>query len=227
MPIEIINKIMVKQLSKSMPKAALFDLDGVVFDTEPLYTRFWQEEGKRYHPEIPDFAYRIKGQTLVEIYERYFSQWVEEQPLITERLLAYEANMQYTYVANFESFARGLHELGVKMAVVTSSNKEKMARVYKAHPELKEYFDAILTSEDFTRSKPDPDCYLKGAAVFGVRPDECVGFEDSFNGLKAVRAAGMPVIGLATTNSEEAIRPYCDLVIKDYTNWTHKILPFI
>ena len=51
------------------------------------------------------------------------------------------------------------------------------------------FFDAILTSEDFERSKPDPDCYLKGAALFGAERDECVVFEDSFNGLKAGRAA--------------------------------------
>ena len=77
-------------------------------------------------------------------------------------------------------------------------------------------FDAILTSEDFERSKPDPDCYLKAAQRLGVEVGDCVVFEDSFNGLKSGRAAGMYVVGLSTTNPAEAIRPYCDEVIANY-----------
>ena len=56
-----------------MIKAALFDLDGVVFETESQYTIFWGMIGREYHPEMPDFAHRIKGQTLVQIYDKYFS----------------------------------------------------------------------------------------------------------------------------------------------------------
>ena len=91
-----------------------------------------------------------------------------------------------------------------------------MESVYKHHPEFKSLFDAILTSEDFERSKPDPDCYLKAAARFGATPVACVVFEDSFNGLKSGRAAGMRVVGLATTNRAEDIAPLCDIVIADY-----------
>ena len=62
----------------------------------------------------------------------------------------------------------------------------------------------------------DPDCYLKAARRFGLKPSECIVFEDSFNGLKSGRAAEMTVVGLSTTNSAEAISPLCDLVIPDY-----------
>jgi len=78
-------------------------------------------------------------------------------------------------------------------------------------------FDAILTSEDFAASKPDPDCYLRAARRLGARPEDCVVFEDSFNGLRSGRAAGMTVVGLATTNAADAIRPLCDHVVGDYT----------
>ena len=77
-------------------------------------------------------------------------------------------------------------------------------------------FDRILTSEDFTASKPAPAPYLKGAECFGLSPLQCVGFEDSFNGLKAVRGAGVFTVGLSTTNPEEAIKPYADIVIPNY-----------
>ena len=100
--------------------------------------------------------------------------------------------------------------------MVTSSNQPKMEAVYQSHPEFRSLFDAILTSEDFERSKPDPDCYLKAAQRLGVKVEDCVVFEDSFNGLKSGRAAGMYVVGLSTTNPAEAIRPYCDEVIANY-----------
>ncbi len=96
-----------------------------------------------------------------------------------------------------------------------------MKSVCVQRPELPDYFDCMLTSDDFCKSKPDPECYLKGAQKFNARPCECIGLEDSFNGLKAVRAAGEFVVGLATTNSEEAIRPYSDCVIKDFKGLTY------
>ena len=198
-------------------KAALFDLDGVVFDTEPQYTVFWGAQCREFHPEHPGLEHVIKGQTLDQIYDAWFSgELKEKQAMITERLNAYEASMNYLYIAGFEAFIDNLRKQGVKTAVVTSSNQQKMESVYRQHPEFKKLFDAILTSEDFDYSKPHPDCYLKAAARFGAHPEECVVFEDSFNGLKAGRSAGMRVVGLATTNDAEAIRPLCDEVIKDY-----------
>jgi len=204
-------------MEKTKMKAALFDLDGVVFNTEPQYTVFWGEQCREFHPEHPGLEHEIKGQTLVQIYDAWFvGPLAEKQQLITSRLNEFEKQMDYVYIAGFEDYIKDLRKQGIKTAVVTSSNQIKMEAVYQHHPEFKDLFDAILTSEDFERSKPDPDCYLKAAERFGVRPADCVVFEDSFNGLKSGRAAGMRVIGLATTNPAESIRPLCDEVIRDY-----------
>ena len=204
-------------MTKKDFQAALFDLDGVVFNTEPQYTVFWGAQCREFHPEHPGLEQEIKGMTLVQIYDAWFSgELSEKQTLITERLNDYEAQMSYDYVAGFEAFIHDLRSQGVKTAVVTSSNQPKMEAVYRSHPEFKGLFDAILTAEDFDRSKPDPDCYLKAAGRFGIAPEHCVVFEDSFNCLKSGRAAGMYVVGLATTNPTDAIRPLCDEVISDY-----------
>ena len=198
-------------------KAALFDLDGVVFDTEPQYTIFWGAQCREFHPEHPGLEHEIKGQTLVQIYDAWFSgELQEKQAVITERLNLYEQQMDYIYVPGFEDYVKKLRTQGVMTAVVTSSNRIKMEAVYQRHPEFKGLFDAILTSEDFDRSKPDPDCYLKAANRLEVSVKDSVVFEDSFNGLKSGRAAGMYVVGLATTNPAEAISPYADKVVKDY-----------
>lgn len=196
---------------------ALFDFDGVIVDTESQYTVFWDRMGAEYLG-IEDFGRRIKGQTLVQIFDGHFSGMLKEQEEVVARLNEYEAAMSYDFLPGVVDFLHELKEAGVPTAIVTSSNQPKMEQVYRAHPQLDEMVDAILTSEDFSRSKPDPECFLKGMEILGGTPEETVVFEDSFHGLAAGRAAGAYVVGLATTNSREDIVPLCDMVISDFTN---------
>ena len=88
--------------------------------------------------------------------------------------------------------------------------------------ELKNMVDRILTAEMFQKSKPDPDCFLLGAKVFETLPANCVVFEDSFHGIQAGNAAGMPVVGLSTTNPAEAIQNQCARVIPNFTRFTYE-----
>ena len=203
-----------------MFKAALFDLDGVVFDTEPQYTLFWGSQCRLYHPEHPGLEYEIKGSTLDQIFDRWWAGPLEaERTAVTRRLNEFEAQMRYEYIDGLQDFLAQLRRKGVKTAIVTSSNRQKMDSVYRSRPELKCCFDDILTSEDFTESKPSPQCYLRAASRLGATPGDCVVFEDSFNGLRAGRAAGMFVVGLATTNSREDIAPLSDVQISNYNNF--------
>lgn len=204
-------------------KAALFDLDGVVFDTEPQYTMFWGAQCREFHPEIPGLENQIKGQTLTQIYDKYFSGELEQKrELITSRLDDFEQQMAFTFVEGFETFVTDLRNNGVKTAVVTSSNQAKMESVYNKVKHFHSLFDEILTAEDFSHSKPHPDCYEKAAARFGADRSECIVFEDSFNGLKSGRAAQMAVIGLATTNPADSIAPLCDKVVSDYRGLSYE-----
>ena len=207
-------------MNKEKPIAALFDFDGVVVDTEPQYTLFWDEKGKKYHPEIPDFGHHIKGQTLIQIYKQYFRQPEGLQEEITRQLLDYELTMHFEYIDGVVDFMKELREKGVKLAIVTSSNDAKMANAYREHPELKSMVDYIVTADRVTHSKPHPECFLLGAEMLGVEKDNCIVFEDSFHGIEAGNRAGMKVIGLATTNSAEAIATKCGLVIPDFTDFT-------
>lgn len=200
-----------------MYKAALFDLDGVIFDTEPLYTEFWERQGQQYKPDITDFAHRIKGMTLVQIYDQYYPGETALQQRITAALNDFEAHMPFNFIPGAHEFLLKLRQKGIKTAVVTSSNQAKMAQVYRQHPDFKTLFDAILTSEDFTRSKPDPECYLTGARSLGAAPAECVAFEDSVNGMRSVKRAGIYLVGLVTTNPREVVEKYADELIDDFT----------
>lgn len=210
-----------------MYKAALFDLDGVVFNTEGQYTIFWGSMARKYFPDMPDFEKRIKGMTLVQIFEMSCPDDKQMQKELTKALDDFEAQMSYDYVPGFEAFIADLRKNGVKTAVVTSSNHDKMDKVYKAHPDFPKMFDAILTSEDFEKSKPDPDCYIKGAQRFGLTTGECAGFEDSINGLKAVKAANMYCVGLATTNPAEVVAQYADIVLENYVGCNNVLSLFV
>ena len=207
-------------MTMNQPIAALFDLDGVVFDTERQYTVYWQQVGQRYHPAITDFAQRIKGRTLVEIFQEYFDREPEAQAEISRGLVDFESRMHYDYIPGVEAFLDELRRNRVPRALVTSSNRAKMACAHRARPELTTHFDAILVAEDLGRSKPYPDGYLRAAERLGVSPTRCVVFEDSFSGLEAGRRAGGAVVGVATTNPAEAIATRCDRVIPDFRAFT-------
>ena len=209
-------------------KAALFDLDGVVFDTEPQYTIFWEAQCREFHPEYPGLEQEIKGMTLTQIYNRYFDgRLASVQSKITNRLNAFEREMKFEFVTGCEDFIHFLRQNEIKTAVVTSSNREKMKSVYRQYPDFGRMFDDVLTSEDFQRSKPDPDGYLAVAERLGMDCDQCVVFEDSINGLKAGKAAEMMVVGLATTNPVDAIKPLADMVICNYVGFEKVMTPYL
>ena len=197
----------------------LFDFDGVIAATETQYTEFWNRIGREYLGQ-EEFGHTIKGQTLVQIFGKYFESMDREQEEIVPQLNEFEANMSYDYIPGAQAFMKELKAAGIPMAIVTSSNDIKMSNAYKAHPELLELVDKVLTSEYFSTSKPDPECFLKGMEILGGTPGETVVFEDSFHGLTAGRASGAKVIGLATTNKREAIAPLCDMVIDDFYGLT-------
>lgn len=196
-------------------KAALFDLDGTLMDTEGQYTVFWGSVARKYRPDIPQLENLIKGTTLVQIYDRYFPdpEWQKE---ITKGLDEWERNMDYAFIPGALDFIRDIKAHGVKCAIVTSSNIKKMESVAKKVPDFDVLFDRILTAEDFTASKPAPDPYLAGAKVFGCTIDECVVFEDAFTGLQSGMSAGMYTIGVTTYNTREQIQDKCNYTIQNF-----------
>ena len=194
----------------------LFDFDGVIVDTESQYTIFWDKMGKDYLG-AENFGMTIKGQTLKQIFGKYFDGKTKEQEEIVPQLDGFESQMSYEYMPGFLEFITGLKSAGIPTAIVTSSNDDKMAHAFRAHPELPELVDAILTSEHFSKSKPDPECFLKGMEVLEGSPESTIVFEDSIHGINAGRASGAKVIGLATTNKSEVLTPLCDMVINDFT----------
>lgn len=202
-----------------MKIAALFDLDGVLIDSESIYTVFWNRMNELFPTGIDNFAYVIKGTTLPQILDRYFPD-----PQVQAELRVYlkkqEAEMVYRIFPGVERFLKALKEKGIPTAIVTSSNDAKMKVLFDSLPGFRDYFDVVVTDTDVTRSKPDPQGYMLAAERLGVPSEHCVVFEDSRAGLEAGRRAGGKVVAVATTLTHEDIAGCGDLVIDSFEELT-------
>lgn len=195
--------------------AALFDLDGVLIDTEGIYYDFWANIDRLYPTGIDDFAAYIKGSTLARIMT-YFEDESTRRHVVDE-LERHEASMRYEIFPGVMPFLDDLRERHIPCAIVTSSNDDKMTKLFAQNPGFSDYFDVVITDRQVTRSKPDPQGYLLAASRLGRDSHDCLVFEDSFSGLEAARRSGARVIGLATTNPREAVAPLADIVIDGFS----------
>ncbi|WP_029904463.1 HAD family phosphatase [Prevotella sp. 10(H)] len=207
---------------------ALFDMDGVMLDTESQYDIFWKDAGKRYGIDIPNFEKVIKGTTLPNILKKYFSEFTKEQlDILVEEIDKFEQQMVYPEIPGSIAFVNSLKALGMKVGLVTSSGITKLKEVYKVK-HFDTLFDTIVYDARITHGKPAPDCYLLAAKDLGVNPEECVVFEDSFAGIESGLAAGMTVIGLSTTHPAEKVKEKGVKEISDFTEMNYdKLLELV
>lgn len=204
----------------------LFDFDGVVADTESQYGVFWTDTAERCRLRIDNFSHVIKGTTLESIFEKYFSDFpVEEHENITAALAGFESRMKFAEIPGSIAFIRLLKERGMKVGLVTSSDDTKIGRAFDALG-LNGLFDTVVTANRISKGKPDPMCYLLGAADLKAEPSECVVFEDAFSGIQAATAAGMRVVGLSTTNSAGSLAGKVYAVVPDFKD-TGRVLDLL
>lgn len=189
----------------------LFDLDGVLIDTESIYTEFWHAMDCTYHTGIKDFVHVIKGTTLDNILNSYFPADFHQD--IVRRLDNLEHSMPYVIKPGACELLRTLADRGIPAVMVTSSNDLKMSQLWKQHPDFRDYFRDIVTADMITQSKPDPEGYLLGAKIAGASAEHCCVFEDSLQGVMAGRNSGAYVIGVTGTIPVDQLEKYSDRII--------------
>lgn len=182
----------------------LFDLDGVLLDTESIYTDFWLEIDNKYPTGVPGFAHIIKGSNLTTILDTYYPN-KELQKIIIGILDEFEKDMKYRPFTDAMKFVQELKECGIPMCIVTSSSMLKMENAFTQLPGFKDMFDGLITGDMVTNCKPHPEGYLLGAELIGIKPENCYVFEDSMQGIQAGINAGCKVIALTTTVAKEHI----------------------
>ena len=183
-----------------MLKGIIFDFDGLLVDTEIVSLKMYDQLLHEYGSEMTE-----------EIYARYYSGQTEENnvrkliqdydlPLSFDECMNRVLTLEKEIIAEGVELKPGVKELlellyGVefKIALATSSAKERALTILDQHG-IRMYFDVTVFAEDIIRSKPDPEIFLTAAEKLGCKPEECLVFEDSENGIEAAYRAGMQVI---------------------------------
>jgi len=202
----------MKSTGLSTPVGFLFDLDGVLIDSEKEYTLIWHEINRRFNSGYDDLEYRIKGMTLDNIIATYFPEPSMKEK-ITAALYELEEKMKYEWIPGSREFLALLRDKKLPAALITSSNDVKMKHLRDEIPDAESFFDVIVTSDKVTHSKPHPEGYLLAASLLAADPRNCVVFEDSLQGVKAGRNSGAFVVGMTGTLPAETIAPYADIVV--------------
>lgn len=207
--------------------AAIFDMDGVLIDSEPHHHVAWHrlclEEGVILTPA--QVAARTLGRPIRESLPVLLGRPVgvdEAARLIQRKAALYEEASGGTVppVAGVVAFVRGLGDLGVARGLATSALTVRVEPALAAIG-LDDQFTVRVTGDDVRQGKPDPEVYLTAAARLGVPPRACVVFEDAPVGIDAGRRAGMMVVGVATTCTVEDLRTAgAHRVIADFTRLT-------
>jgi len=199
------------------PAACLFDLDGLLLDTEPLHARAWREAAQTFGSHLdPARLLALRGRRRHDCADQVLA-WIRSeghrcdgreallavrQP-IAERLLA-----QAPAIAGAERLVRSCHGLGVPMALATSSSRAAVAQKAAPHPWL-ELITTRVHGDDaeLGAGKPAPDVFLLAAARLGVDPGACWAFEDSPAGAMAAAAAGCRVHVLRSGETQDSEFP--------------------
>jgi pseudouridine-5'-monophosphatase len=201
----------------------IFDMDGVLLDTEPLYTRVTSaiaaEHGKVFdwsvkgdligRPALDSAEFLVEKLQLPMSPQEYLDR---RNPILEELLATCEA------IAGAEAFTRELHGRGVPLGVATSTETALFGLKTGHHREWFSIFSTIVCGDhpSVRRGKPAPDIFLVAAEQLGAPPSECVVFEDSPNGVAAAIAAGMRVVGFPDPNMDPARYADADFIMRSF-----------
>ena len=180
-----------------MIRGVCFDMDGLLFDTERLGAEVMEQAAALQGCSLTEAQWRsVLGQSLAatrEALERWFGAGMDANRFVDDWCRLMLEHMRRKGVPEKPGARETLGQLrrrGVATALVTSNGRQ-VVREYLALRGFATLFDQVITGDMTSRSKPDPDIYLLGAERLGLPPAECAGVEDSVNGVKAIRAAGM------------------------------------
>lgn len=205
-----------------MLEAVIFDMDGVLIDSEPVHyesnKKIMQEFG--YNLEY-DYYKQFIGSTLTHMWEVIkkdyeISNEISELNRMSEQ---YSNNIikenGYIRVPGAAELVKMFNDNGIKLAVASSSSAYLIDKAV-SYLGIKECFDVLVSGENIANPKPSPDIFLKAAESLGVDVGRCLVIEDSANGVKAAKAAGMACVGYINPNSGEQDLSKADYLVESF-----------
>lgn len=214
-------------VEKRFPKAIIFDMDGVLVDSEPYHIevekRMFQKVGvdvsDEEHASYMGTATDVMWRQIIE--KRQLLHDVEEMTRLTnqEGIPFFSALEKLEPMPGLRKLLDFLENKKVPMAVASSSNPETIQIIIDKLG-LRKYFRHTISSGSVGKSKPAPDVFLHAAKLLGVEPENCLVIEDSKNGIKAAKSAGMFCVAYGGASSESQDQGEADIVVDDFEKLT-------
>jgi beta-phosphoglucomutase len=207
-----------------MIKCVIFDMDGVVVNTEPLSYTANKQLYRSLGISVPDEVYATftgnSDKNIVQKLKDLYEISLTNEQLLEEKYKyffeAFDTSEDLDLMPGVKDLIINLHANGYVLVLASSSSKRKIAKVFTRFG-LHEYFDHIVSGEDFEFSKPNPAIFIEAAALSGFPKEECVVIEDSTNGIKAAQAAGIYCIAYQSEHAMLQDTSLANEVITDFS----------
>ncbi len=211
-----------------MMKAVLFDMDGVVVDNLPYHVDAWLLFCERHGiPLTREVFYReLNGMNSKDTFE-----WLYQREMSREEIEVLEEEKELLYRAFYRDqmkpangllvFLKLLHSNGIKTALATSAGPGNIDFILDGLG-IRNQFDAVIGGAEVKKGKPDPEIYLKAAAMVQVEPSDCWVIEDSLQGISSGLNAGMRVVGITTSHTSKELA-HTQLIAADFVDLFEKL----
>ncbi|GGG47281.1 HAD family hydrolase [Hymenobacter glacieicola] len=210
-----------------MVRTVIFDMDGVIVDTEPVHRYAYFSHFRELGIAVPDEEYAtFTGRSTKNVYQYLkdkhgLAQPVEELVMMKREFFnqAFDEKPDLDLLEGVRVLIEELHAHGMQLILASSASHSTIDRVMRRFA-LGPYFSHVVSGEDFPRSKPDPAIFVHAASLSAAPPAECVVIEDSANGVTAAKAAGLYCIGYNSEHSPLQDLSHADLVVGHFHELT-------
>lgn len=216
-------------------KVVIFDMDGVLIDSEPAYLKMNMKLFSEFGIEMDDENYKalvgLPSMPMWKMLKQKYklknnvSDFIELEKKRMSEIL--DSEIISRPIEGIVTLLNSLKEKNINLSVASSSAKANINFVLNKL-DLKPYFDFVISGEEVINGKPAPDIFLRAAEKFNAAPENCFVIEDSSNGIKAAKAAGMRSIGFTNMGLNEQDLTGADLIIKKFDDeGINRIISFI
>jgi len=206
-----------------MLQTVIFDMDGVIVDTEPVHKYAYYQHFKLLEIDVSaEMFATFTGNSTKNVFEKIKDHFGIEDDIDNlvqkKRSLfnaAFDTKEDLFLLEGVENLIKQLHQNGIQLILASSSSKVTISRVFNRF-NLHHYFSHIVSGEDFQQSKPNPAIFLEAVRLSNSKKENCIVIEDSTNGIKAAHAAGIFCVGYRSVNSKKQDYSLANVVIDNF-----------